>query len=70
MKLVPAATVSVIYSEKMNVEMRKPRFSVVEGCIYNQTGSVEAKIGGTADVEVVPPNDLMNYIQYRLTAVE
>ncbi len=50
MKLVPTSVVSMVYSEKMTSKVQKPKFTVVEGCIYNQQTTVNFGFGGTANV--------------------
>lgn len=52
MKLVPCASVNIVYSEIMRSEIKCPKFSVVDACVYNQTAKGGMVFGGTADVEV------------------
>ena len=57
MRLVPCARVSVIHSEKMNIRIPKPRFSVIAGCIYNAQVNYKISLGGTSDVHVIKAQD-------------
>lgn len=52
MKLVPAARVNVIYSERMNPMKAKPRLSIRLGCIMNAKANPKFNLGGEAEVSV------------------
>lgn len=69
MKLVPAAVVSVIYSEQMTSEKNMPTFTASEQCVFNQQGNIKVRLGGSAEVSHLPQY-LMGYIEYRRYAVE
>jgi hypothetical protein len=72
MRLVPSAIVSVVYSEAPKTQIRRPKFSVIDGCVYNQNSIVGVSAGGAANIETLSPDQvaIMQYVEYRKYAVE
>jgi hypothetical protein len=72
MRLKPVATVSVVYSEIMRSEVKAPKFSVIDGCVFNQVAKGGTLLGGEAEVYTLTPHQvaMLAYIEYRTNAVE
>lgn len=72
MRLVPSATVSVVYSEAPITTIKAPRLFMGNICVYNQHSDGGLNVSGTADSEVLTPDQIaiMQYVEYRKYAVE
>ena len=72
MKLVPCATVNMVYSETPSSYIPAPVFAVSDCCVYNQQAEGGVKFSAASDVHVLKPHEtaLMQYVEYRRNAVE
>ena len=72
MRLVPSAAVNVVYSESPITIIKAPKLSMGNGCVYNQNSDGGLSVSGTADSEVLTPDQIaiMQYVEYRMYAVE
>lgn len=72
MRLVPSAAVNVVYSESPITTIKAPSLSMVTGCVYNQHSDGGLSASGTANFEVLTPEQvaIMQYVEYRMYAVE